>query len=206
MSVDPYGIKPVRRRPGWLVPAAIGGVLLLFVVFPAVGSYNGLVGKDNDVEAQLSQIDVAQQRRFDLIPNLTNLLENVQGQERDVFVEIARLRNTYQAADDVDGKVEAAEQLDAAFARVPILVQQQPELRSNEIALGLLDELAGTENRIARERGLFNEEVRDYNSSVRSFPSSIWAGVFGFERRDFYEAVEGAEAPPTVPGAPTPGG
>ena len=206
MSVDPYGFKPARRRPGWLVPAIVGGVVLLFVVFPAVGSYNSLSNKDNDVEAQFSQIDVAQQRRFDLIPNLNNLLENVQAQEKEIFVEIARLRSTYQAAGDVDGKVEAAEQLDAAFARIPILIQQQPELRSNEVALGVLDELAGSENRIARERGLFNEEVRDYNSTVRSFPSSIWAGVFGFERRSFYEAAEGADEAPPIEGAPTPGG
>ena len=206
MSVDPYGFQPAKRRPGWLVPAIIGAVVLLLVVLPAIGSYNGLVGKDNDVDAQFSQIDVAQQRRFDLVPNLVNTLENVQAQERDVFVEIARLRTAYERADDIDAKVQAAENLDAAFARLPILIQQQPELRSNEIALGLLDELAGTENRIARERQLYNEAIRDYNSSVRSFPSSIWAGVFGFDRRPFYEAAEGAETPPVVPGAPTPGG
>ena len=199
---------PARSRPRWLVPVVVLAVIGLLVL-PLVGSYNKLVDKDQAVDTQFANVQVQLQRRVDLIPNLANSVKAALGQERAVFGEIAEARTRYGGAQSVDDKVAASNELESALSRLLVIVEQYPQLQSNERIRDLMVQLEGTENRIAQERRDYNEVVNDYNRSVRRFPGSLVAGVFGFDKRPPFAATPGSDVPPTVnlePSAtPTPG-
>jgi len=175
----------------------LGGIALFAVVW-LVGAYNGLVQKDQAVDGQWAQVETSYQRRFDLIPSLVESTKGIFEQEQEVFGTIAEARQGYAGAQTQEEQVEAANNLESAISRLLVIVENYPELTSNETVLSLMDELAGTENRINVERRNYNDVARDYNTHVKSVPTVFIAGMFGFADKPYFEAAAGAEVAPEV--------
>lgn len=185
-------------------------LVLGFVGCAGCGNYNALVGADEAVNEQWANLQSQYQRRADLIPNLVATVEGAADFERGTLQEVveARARATAPeiqiSADDLDdpAAVEryaaAQNALGGALGRLLAISENYPQLRATENFLSLQDQLEGTENRIATERRRYNEVVTSYNRDIRSFPTNLWAGLFGFSRRVPFEAQEGAEQAPTV--------
>ncbi len=172
--------------------------LVAVLVIWGVGMYNKLVSSSQGVDAQWSNVETQYQRRFDLIPNLVESVKGIFEQEKEVFGRLADARSRYAGATTVDEKAQAAGQVESALARLLVIMENYPQLRSAENVTALMDELAGTENRVAVERGRFNEKVRDYNTMVLRVPTNLFARVFGFSQRNYFEAATGAEQAPKV--------
>ncbi len=172
--------------------------LALAIGGSAISSKNGFVSQDEAVTAAWANVETVLQRRYDLIPNLVNTVKGFAAQEKSILEEVTRLRSQWGQALGTAQKVEAAGQMEGALARLLVVAEKYPDLKSNQNFLALQDELAGTENRISVERRRFNEAVQGYNTKIRRFPGSIWAGVFGFERRKPFESVSGAAQAPDV--------
>lgn len=164
-----------------------------------VGRRNQMVLKNNAVQAAWSQVDIVLQRRADLIPNLVETVKGFAAQEQTVFGDIARARSQLLAARNPAEKIAANNQLDGAIGRLLVVVENYPQLKSNENFLRLQDELAGTENRIAVERKRYNDAVLDYNNYIGVFPNSLIASLAGFKKNDaYFQAQEGARQAPKV--------
>jgi LemA protein len=163
-----------------------------------IGTYNSLVTQSQTVDNQWAQVETQYQRRFDLIPNLVEATKGIFEQEQEVFGKIAEARQGYAGAQTPDEKAKAAAQVESALARLLVIVENYPQLRSSENVTGLMDELAGTENRVSVERKRYNDQVRTYNTQVKRFPTNFIAPIFGFNERSYFEAVEAAEEAPTV--------
>lgn len=173
-------------------------VLIGLVLFGQyVGVRNTLVTKNEAVKAAWSQVDIVLQRRADLIPNLVETVKGFAQQEQVVFGDIAKARSALLSAGTPSEKIAANQQLDGALGRLLLVVENYPQLRSNENFLRLQDELAGTENRIAVERKKYNDTLQGYNTYVQQFPNSIFAGWAGFKPNDAYFAA--SEASRQVP-------
>jgi LemA protein len=180
---------------------AIGIIVLLLIVgFSSyVGAKNQMVTKNEAVKAAWSQVDIVLQRRADLIPNLVETVKGFALQEQTVFGDIAKARSRLLSANTPSDKIAANQQLDGALGRLLVVVENYPQLKSNENFLRLQDELAGTENRIAVERKRYNDALQDYNTFIGLFPNSIWASMAGFKRNDaYFAASEGAKTAPKV--------
>lgn len=173
------------------------GVVLLFGGW-LVASYNGFVTQGNAIDGQWKQVEVGYQRRYDLVPNLVESVKGLQKQEQKVFGDIAEARTRYSGAVSVDQKAAAASQMESALGRLLVIMENYPELKSDTAVARLMDELAGTENRVAVERRRYNELVQSYNTSLSVIPGNLLAGVFGFSRRSYFEATEGSELAPKV--------
>ena len=171
---------------------------LVLAAFSLMGFYNSLVAKTQAVDGQWAQVETQYQRRFDLIPNLVESVKGMMGQEKEVFETIAEARTRYAGATSVDEKVKAAGGVESALARLLVVSENYPEMLSAKNVTQLMDELAGTENRVAVERRRYNDLVRDYNIAIKKFPGNLVAGMFGFNERAFFEAVEAAEQAPKV--------
>ena len=177
------------------------GIIILVVLIPygyLKGTYNSLVTMDESVKAAWAQVENQLQRRSDLIPNLVETVKGFASQEKDVFIKVTEARSRVAGAGTISEKIDANNQLSSALSRLLVVVEQYPELKSNTNFIRLQDELAGTENRIAVERMRFNETVRAYNTRIRSFPTNIIAGMFGFERATFFEVPKEAQEVPKV--------
>jgi len=181
-----------------LVVLAVIVVIALILVLSGVGMYNRLVGLDEGVKAAWAQVENQLQRRYDLIPNYVETVKGYAKHEREVFIQVTEARSRVGGAKTVPQMIEANNQLSSALARLLVVVERYPDLKANQNFIRLQDELAGTENRIATERMRYNETVKIYNRTIRRFPMRIIAGIFGFERADFFEAPEAAEVPPEV--------
>ncbi len=180
---------------------AIGIIVLL--IFAGASSYigakNQMVTKNESVKAAWSQVDIVLQRRADLIPNLVETVKGFALQEQTVFGDIAKARSRLLSANTPADKIAANQQLDGALGRLLVVVENYPQLKSNENFLRLQDELAGTENRIAVERKRYNDALQDYNTYIGLFPNSFWASMAGFKRNDaYFAASEGAKTAPKV--------
>lgn len=180
-----------------ILVAIIVGVIGILFAF-SFGSYNSLVSMDESVNQQWANVESKLQRRFDLIPNLVESVKGAMAQEKEVFTAIADARAKMAGAKTMDEKVEASNQLEGALGRLLVVTENYPELKSNQNVTALMDELAGTENRISVERDRYNEVVSKYNASIRRFPKNIFAGMFGFKERPYFKATEGAENAPKV--------
>jgi LemA protein len=168
-------------------------VVLVLIALFAFGQYvsvrNTLVTKNEAVRAAWSQVDIVLQRRADLIPNLVETVKGIAGQEQKVFGDIAAARSRLLSANGPADKIAANQQLDGAIGRLLAVVENYPQLKSNENFLRLQDELAGTENRIAVERKRYNDALQDYNTYVQTFPNNIFAGWAGFKPNEAYFAA-----------------
>jgi len=177
-----------------------GVVLALAVMaFGATGcSYNTFVSQEEAIKAQWAQVENQLQRRNDLIPNLVESVKGVTQQEQEVFGRIADSRAKLAGATTPEQRMQAANEQSAALARLLVVVENYPQLRSNESFNRLMDELSGTENRIAVERMRYNEAVQAYNTSRRQFPANVTAKLFSFKEYPFFEAPEAAREVPKV--------
>jgi LemA protein len=187
---------------GCLAGLGVVGVLVLAALF-VFGSFkstqNQLVQKDEAVKSAWSQVDVNLQRRADLIPNLVETVKGYAKQETTVFGDIANARAGLLNAHTPQEKIQANGTLDSAFGRLLALTENYPQLKSNEQFMRLQDELSGTENRIAVSRRSYNNTLQDYNTFVRSFPNSVWAGMLGFQPNNaYFEASAASRANPSV--------
>jgi len=181
------------KRP-WVWVITIIVLLGLWVI----GAYNNFVSLNASIDGQWAQVEVQYQRRFDLIPNLVEAVKGIFKQEQAVFDAIAQARTQYVGAKTVDEKASAASNVESAFSRLLVIVENYPQLKSAENVTRLMDELAGTENRISVERRRFNELVTEYNTSVKRFPGTVFASLFGFKERVLFQAVTGAAQAPKV--------
>ena len=197
---------PIRESDGDEVHMKIGLVILVVLVVIAlllgssfISRRNQMAIKREAVNAAWAQVDVVLQRRADLIPNLVETVKGFAVQEQIVFGDIAKARSALLGAHSPAEKIAANGQLDSALGRLLVVVENYPQLRSNENFLRLQDELAGTENRIAIERRRYNESVQDYNTFISLFPNSLVASMSGFTRNDaYFKTDEGARQAPKV--------
>ncbi len=178
-------------------------VVILIVVLLAggmfVSSRNEMVRKNEAVKSAWSQVDVVLQRRADLIPNLVETVKGFAAQEQTVFHDIASARAALLGAQTPADKIAANGQLDGALGRLLLVVENYPQLKSNENFLRLQDELAGTENRIAVERKRYNDALQDYNTYIGLFPNNFFARWAGFQRNnDYFTASESSRQAPKV--------
>ncbi|WP_202708601.1 LemA family protein [Sporosalibacterium faouarense] len=173
---------------------AIIGLMAMSVM----GIYNGMVTMSENVDAQWAMIESKLQRRYDLIPNLVNSVKGVMNQEKEVFSNIADARAKLAGASTSSEKVAASNEIEGALSRLLVVMENYPQLRSVESVNKLMDELSGTENRISVERDRYNATVREYNSSIKTFPRNTLAGMFGFEPKLYFEATEGTDIAPQV--------
>jgi LemA protein len=177
------------------------GVVFLLVLVPLLyfkGTYNTLVAMDESVKAAWAQVENQLQRRYDLIPNYVETVKGYAAHEKEVLTRVTEARSRVGGAGSIDEKIEANNALSSALSRLLVVVEQYPDLKANVNFIRLQDELAGTENRIAVERMRFNEQVRAFNTKIRSFPTNMIAGLFGFEKAEFFDVPKEREEAPKV--------
>jgi LemA protein len=177
------------------------GILIVIILIPLSylrGTYNTLVTMDEGVKAAWAQVENQLQRRYDLIPNLVETVKGYAAHEKEVFIKVTEARSKVAGAGSISDKISANNQLSSALARLLVVVERYPDLKANTNFIRLQDELAGTENRISVERRRFNETVRIFNTKIRSFPTNIIAGMFGFEKATFFEVPKERQEAPKV--------
>jgi LemA protein len=188
-----------------LIFLAVIVVIALIFGGSFISRRNQMAIKKEAVNAAWAQVDVVLQRRSDLIPNLVETVKGFAAQEQTVFGDIAKARSALLGAHSPAEKIAANGQLDSALGRLLVVVENYPQLKSNENFLRLQDELAGTENRIAVERRTYNQVVQDYNTFIATFPNSLVASMSGFTRNDaYFKTEEGARQAPKVNFGTTP--
>lgn len=186
---------------GTIIILVILGVLAIIVFSVAgwvKGAYNGLVAMDEGVKTSWSEVENQFQRRYDLIPNLVETVKGYASQEKEVFIEVTNARSRVAGAQSIPESIEANNALTGALSRLLVVVERYPDLKSNQNFLALQNELSGTENRISVARRRYNESVRSLNTKLRTFPTNLIAGMFGFERAELFNAPEAAEEAPKV--------
>ena len=178
--------------------------IIILAILVAIGAiyawsmYNKMVTASENVDNQWAQVETQYQRRFDLIPNLVESVKGIMEQEKEVFGNIAEARTRYAGATTNNEKAAAAGQVESALARLLVVMENYPELKSAENVQTLMIQLEGTENRISVERKRYNDIARDFNVMIKRIPAKFFAGWYGFEERNYFESVEGAETAPVV--------
>ena len=189
------------------VPIIIVAAVVVILVAWAISAYNGLVIKDENCSKQWSKVESQYQRRMDLIPNLVNTVKGYASHEEATLLKVIEARNqASQVKIDAENMTQeqlnnfqqSQENLSSAIRGLNIVVEQYPDLKANQNFLELQSQLEGTENRIAVERQRYSDVVNEYNTSVRRFPNSIFASMFGFDKKPYFEAQSGAENAPKV--------
>jgi len=186
------------KKKTLLIVSAVIVVLAIGAFSFFAGNYNRFVRLDQTVKSAWAQVENQLQRRLDLIPNLVETVKGYAKQEKDVMIEVTNARAKVGQAATVPDKIAANNELSGALSRLLLVVEKYPDLKSNQNFLHLQDELAGTENRIAVERMRYNEAVKIYNQTIKSFPANLIAGMFGFKEAAFFEAPKEAKAAPKV--------
>ncbi len=190
----------------WIVLAVIA-VLALVIYSSISGSYNSMVVAQEGVSAQWSQVENVYQRRSDLIPNLVNTVKGYADFEKETLTQVIEARAKATAVNINPDKLDAQSLqnfqnaqsgLSSALSKLMVVVEKYPDLKANQGFLDLQAQLEGTENRITVERMKFNESAQGYNTLIRKFPKNIFAGMFGFEKKAYFEAEKGAEKAPEV--------
>lgn len=184
----------MQRRPLiWVVL----GIVFLFILY-GFTTYNSLVALNEKVDASLSEIDNQLTRAADLLPNLESTVKGYAAHEKEIFTDIAKARSRILAAGTVQERDEAAGELSNVVGRLLMLTENYPNLKADAEFTQLMDELAGTANRITVARRDYNEAVRKYNTRIKTFPTNIIAGMFGFTEKDYFKAPENAKTFPKV--------
>lgn len=173
---------------------ALGGCGVLW----GISQYNGFVTMHENIDGAWAQVDNQLKRRNDLIPNLVNTVKGYATHEKEIFIQIAEARSKLAGARTPSDKIAAAQEMDGTLGRLLVVVEQYPNLKANESFNKLMDELAGTENRLATERMRYNERVKIFNTDRQRFPGSIIAGFFHFEESRYYEVPESEKKNPVV--------
>ena len=173
--------------------------VIVIAAFGLVSAYNGIVTKHETITARWAQVENPLQRRNDLIPNLVNTVKGYAAYEKGVFEAVTNARSQWAGAATVEDKVKAASAIDSAIGRLLAVVENYPSLKADQSFLKLMDELSGAENRIAVERMRYNDSVKEYNITVRTFPGNVISGMFGFKTAsEYFKAEEAAKAVPKV--------
>ncbi len=180
---------------GFVAVIIIVGLILVAYV---IDSRNNMVAKETDIDEAWAQVQNVYERRLDLVPNLAESARAYMQLEKDIFEAISAARAGIQEAETASELDDANQEINSIIGRIKVTVEDTPELKASETVKDLMTQLEGTENRIAVERGRFNETVREYNVYIKMFPRNIIAGWFGFEEREFFEAREGAETAPEL--------
>lgn len=173
------------------------GVIAVLVIY-VFATYNSLVSKSEEVDAQWATVESKLQRRYDLIPNLVNSVQGSMEQEKEVFSNITEARSKMAGASTVEETAAASSEVESALSRLLVVMENYPDLKSNENVKTLMTQLEGTENRISVERDRYNKAVQSYNVSIKKFPKSLIANMTGFSQKAYFEATEGAEVVPEV--------
>jgi LemA protein len=181
------------KKKTLIIVLAVIVVLAIAAYSFFAGNYNKFVSLDQAVKTSWAQVENQLQRRFDLIPNLVETVKGYAKQEKDVMVEVTNARSKVGGAGTVPDKINANNQLSGALSRLMVVVEKYPDLKSNQNFMKLQDELAGTENRIAVERMRYNEAVKVYNQTIKSFPANLLAGMYGFKDGAFFDAPKEAK-------------
>ena len=186
------------KKKGLIILVAVIAVLVL-IIGAIIGNYNDLVEEREEVEASRSAISVQLQRRADLIPNFVNTVKGYRDYEQSTFTAVTEARSAVLNANGAAEQAEASAQLDSAIdIWVNAVTEAYPELKANTQYIALQDELAGTENRVAVARKDYNEDAREFNSGIKKFPTNIFAGIFGFDAYEYFEADASAQKVPQV--------
>jgi LemA protein len=178
-------------------------LLIIVAIVVLVGGYfwsfyNNLVSLDQGVQGQWAQVENQFQRRFDLIPNLVSSVQGAMTQEKTIFSGLADARSRYAGAQTTNEKAAAATQVEGAFSRLLAIMENYPQLKSIDTVQNLMVQLEGTENRVATERGRYNEVVKTYNTKITQLPGNFIAPMFGFSAKTYFEAAEGSGVAPKV--------
>ncbi|MFY9154428.1 MAG: LemA family protein [Prolixibacteraceae bacterium] len=190
----------------WIILAVVA--VVLFLGYSSVkNSYNSMVVMEEGVTAQWSQVENVYQRRSDLIPNLVNTVKGYADFEKETLTQVIEARAKATSVNINPDKLDAQSLqnfqnaqsgLSSALSKLMVVVEKYPDLKANQGFLDLQAQLEGTENRITVERKKFNESAQGYNTLIRKFPKNLFAGMFGFEKKAYFEAEQGAEKAPQV--------
>ena len=172
--------------------------IIAVIALMGISGYNSLVSKEESVDTAYSNVSVMLERSADLIPNLVNTVKGYMEHETEVIENITTARQNLLGAKNIDEQMEANDQLTASLDALMVVVENYPDLKASENFIQLSDELAGTENRISTARKDYNDEVKSYNTAIKKFPTNILASMFGFEKKEYFEAKESATDVPEV--------
>jgi LemA protein len=187
----------MKMKPVWIV---LGVITLAVAVVGStfVSKWNQLVTMDTDIKAKWAQVENQLQRRADLIPNLVETVKGFAAQERTILEAIANARARMAGAGSVQDRIAASNELSGVLSRLLVVVENYPQLKSDATFIRLMDELAGTENRLSVERKRYNDAVQVYNVAIRRFPDTLIASTFGFKEQPFFEVPAAARQAPQV--------
>ena len=193
----------IKKHLGWIIPA----IIVVIIIFWGIGGYNGMVSLDEGVQNKWADVETQYQRRADLIPNLVNTVKGYAAHESQTLENVVKARSEASSV-KVDPQNITPEKLaeyqkaqsgvSSALGRLMVIVEKYPDLTANQNFLELQSQLEGTENRINTARRDFNEAAKGFNTEIRRFPKNILAGMFGFEKKAYFEAEKGAEKAPEV--------
>lgn len=187
-----------EQKPFYLKPWVWIIAIVIILVVWLWASYNNFIVLGQNIDNQWAKVEVQYQRRIDLIPNLVNTAKGYMQFEKSLLEDITSLRSRWMSSTSVEDKVNYGNALNSALGRLLVVYENYPDLKSVQPVASLMDELAGTENRIAVERSRYNDMVKDYNTAIKVFPSNILANMFGFKERTYFQAAPGSEIVPTV--------
>ncbi|MCJ0914200.1 LemA family protein [Mammaliicoccus sciuri] len=182
----------------YLGPIIVVVAVIVIIGLFMIGPYNRLVGLEEEADKSLSNIDNQLQRRVDLIPNLVDTVKGYTKHEEKVFKDVSDARSKLAGANTPEEKAEANGEVNSALSRLLAISENYPDLKADKQFTGLRDELAGTENRIAVARKDYNESINEYNQATRRFPSSIIAGLFNFDKKEYFQVKGEAKDAPKV--------
>lgn len=183
----------MRKIILWVIGGTLGLLLISYISIR-----NSLINLSETIDASFAQVENQMKRRADLIPNLVNTVKGYANQEKEIFEKIAMARAQMAGAKTVDEKVKASQQFESTLSRLLVVVENYPNLKSDAQFTRLMDELAGSENRLSIERMRFNEHIKEYNKEIRLFPKNIVAHFSGFEKRAYFEVEEKDKQVPSV--------
>lgn len=187
----------MKKKSGLIVLAVVV-VLIVALVGGCISSYNGLVEEREAVSSAQSEVETYLQRRADLIPNLVSTVKGYAAHEEEVYTALADARAALAGAKTVDEMNAANDALDSAISRLLVVVENYPELKADTQFINLQDELAGSENRIAKSRQNYNEVAKEYNTKIKKIPTSLIAGIFNFDEAEYFEATAESQTVPSV--------